>query len=65
MTPDQEAMLLATAFEGIAKIIESVKAARSGKVDPAKVLDQISMLHQSLADNNSEIDAEAKAKFGP
>lgn len=65
MNADLEALLFKAALDAIIKIVETVKDARSGKLDPAKVLDQISTMHQSLLDDNARADAEAKAKFHP
>lgn len=65
MTGADEAELLAAAIEGIAKIVEAVRNAKSGAIDPATALSKIQSVHDALAANNAKADAEEAAKFKP
>lgn len=63
MTLEQDAQLAALAVETISKIIDAVRSAKSGKLDPDVALAQISSLHDALAANNAAADKLLEQKF--
>lgn len=64
MTTEQELELVSAAIAGIEAIINAVKSAKSGGVNPQQALDAITALHASLQANNDAADAALAAKFG-
>lgn len=64
MTTDEYIALAELAASAIAKIMDAVKGAKEGKMDPATALAGIQLLHDQIDMNNAAADAALEKRFG-
>ena len=65
MTTEQEIQLTQIAFQAIVKIVEAIRDAKAGKVDPDAVIANVTTLRDQLSANNAAADGALDAKFKP
>jgi len=63
MTIDQDLELANAAIAALSRIVDTVRGARLGRIDPGEALARLRSFDEQLAANNAAADAELEKKF--